>query len=78
MDRYFLPTERPIAFSYKPKTSPTVDIALLDWKSRQVKKLTNEQTQDHLWQAVDMERRWQIHPGQPRQCGFHRFERLPD
>src|SRR5271165_4082397 len=49
----FSPDGKTIAFSYKPKTSPTVDIALLDWKSRQVKKLTNEQTQDHLWQPVD-------------------------
>ena len=48
----FSPDGQTIAFSYKPKTSPTVDIALLDWKSRQVKKLTNEPTQDHLWQRV--------------------------
>jgi dipeptidyl aminopeptidase/acylaminoacyl peptidase len=49
----FSPDGGTIAFSYKPKTSPTVDIALLDWKSRQVKKLTNEQTKDHLWQAAE-------------------------
>ena len=49
----FSPDGKTIAFSYKPKTSPTVDVALLDWKSRQVKKLTNEQTKDHLWQAAD-------------------------
>ncbi len=49
----FSPDGKNIAFAYKPKTSSTVDIALLDWQSRQVKKLTNEQTQDHLWQAVD-------------------------
>ena len=49
----FSPDGKTIAFSYKPKTSPTVDIALLDWKSRQVKKLTNEPTQDHTWQPAD-------------------------
>ena len=49
----FSPDGKTIAFSYKLKTSPTVDIALLDWKSRQVKKLTDEQTKDHLWQAVE-------------------------
>ena len=49
----FSPDGKTIAFSYKPKTSPTVDIALLDWKSRQVKKLTNEQTQNHTWQPAD-------------------------
>ncbi len=49
----FSPDGKTVAFSYKPKTSPTVDIALLDWKSRQVKRLTNEQTQDHTWQPAD-------------------------
>jgi dipeptidyl aminopeptidase/acylaminoacyl peptidase len=49
----FSPDGKTIAFSYKPKISPTVDIALLDRKSRQVRKLTNEQTQEHLWQAVE-------------------------
>jgi dipeptidyl aminopeptidase/acylaminoacyl peptidase len=48
----FSPDGKTIAFGFKPKTSPTVDIALLDWNSRQVKKLTNEATKDHLWQAV--------------------------
>jgi dipeptidyl aminopeptidase/acylaminoacyl peptidase len=42
-----------IAFEYKPKTASVVDIALLDWSSRQVRKLTNEQTKDHLWSLVD-------------------------
>lgn len=49
----FSPDGKTVAFAYKPKTSSTVDIALLDWQSRQVKKLTTEQTQNHLWQAVD-------------------------
>jgi dipeptidyl aminopeptidase/acylaminoacyl peptidase len=49
----FSPDGKTIAFAYKPKTSPTVDIALLDWNSRQVKKLTNEPTKDHLWQLAD-------------------------
>lgn len=38
-----------IAISYKPKESPITDIAILDWQTRQVKKLTNEQEQDHRW-----------------------------
>jgi dipeptidyl aminopeptidase/acylaminoacyl peptidase len=49
----FSPDGKTIAFAYKPKTSPTVDIALLDWPSRQVKKLTNEPTKDHLWRTTD-------------------------
>ncbi len=48
--RSFRPTARRSPFEYKPKTSPVTDIALLDWNSRQVKKLTNEQSKDHLWQ----------------------------
>ena len=52
----FSPDGKMIAFEYKPKTSPTPDIALLDWSSRQVKKLTNEQTKDHLWQLADWTR----------------------
>ena len=50
---HFSPDGKMIAFEYKPKTAPVVDIALLDWNSRQVKKLTNEQTKDHLWSLVD-------------------------
>lgn len=46
----FSPDGKTLAFGYKPKTSPVSDIALLDWNSRQVHKLTNEQTKDHLWQ----------------------------
>lgn len=48
----FSPDGKWIAFDYKPKTSPTVDIALLDWNSHQVKKLTNEQSKDYVWGLV--------------------------
>lgn len=41
-----------IAVSYRLKTSSMVDIALLDWKSRQVHKLTNEQTKNREWGAA--------------------------
>ena len=40
-----------LAVAYKPKESPITDIAILDWKTRQVRKLTNEQEQDHRWTA---------------------------
>jgi dipeptidyl aminopeptidase/acylaminoacyl peptidase len=49
----FSPDGRTIVFGYKPKTASVVDIALLDWSSHQVKKLTNEQTKDHLWQLTN-------------------------
>ena len=43
------PVGTKIAIGYKPKESPITDIAILDWKSRQVTKLTNEQEQDRRW-----------------------------
>jgi dipeptidyl aminopeptidase/acylaminoacyl peptidase len=41
-----------VALSYRPKTSSMVDIALLDWKTRQVRKLTNEQDKTRGWGSV--------------------------
>ena len=41
-----------IALGYKPKDSPVYDIALLDWQTRNVHKLTNEDTKNHAWGAV--------------------------
>lgn len=38
-----------LALSYQPKTASSVDIALLDWSTRQVRKLTNEQDKTRLW-----------------------------
>lgn len=38
-----------IALEYRPKTASTVNIALLDWKTREVRKLTNEQTSSREW-----------------------------
>ena len=38
-----------IALSYRPKDSSNIDIALLDWKTKKVRKLTNEQTKNREW-----------------------------
>jgi dipeptidyl aminopeptidase/acylaminoacyl peptidase len=38
-----------LAFIYKPKDSTIYDIALLDWDSRKVRKLTNETTKTYSW-----------------------------
>lgn len=43
------PDSSTIAISYRPKTSSITDIALLDWKSRAVRKLTNEQDKSRGW-----------------------------
>jgi len=38
-----------IAIASRPRASSNYDIELLDWKSRQVRKLTNEQTKNREW-----------------------------
>lgn len=46
------PDGKTLAIGYKPKTSSVVDIALLDWQTRQVRQLTHESAKDRLWGAV--------------------------
>jgi dipeptidyl aminopeptidase/acylaminoacyl peptidase len=41
-----------IAFAYKPKDGSIYDIALLDWTTRKVRKLTNEQQPGYGWNAI--------------------------
>jgi len=41
-----------LALGYKPKESTVYDIAVLDWRSKGVRKLTNEETKNHAWFAV--------------------------
>ena len=38
-----------LAISYKKKTAPVTDVAVMDWNTRAVRNLTNEATPDHLW-----------------------------
>jgi dipeptidyl aminopeptidase/acylaminoacyl peptidase len=40
-----------IAFAYKPKDGTNYDIALLDWTTRKVSKLTNEKQPGYSWNA---------------------------
>ncbi len=51
-DARFSPDRATLAISYKPKTSPKLDVAVLDWQTRKVRNLTQEQTNDHLWGFV--------------------------
>ncbi len=43
---------RTIALSRKPKDGRVYNIALLDWKTRKVRQLTNETTTNHSWNAL--------------------------
>jgi len=49
---HFSPDGKQLVISYKPKTSPATDVAVMDWTTHQVHKLTNEETKDHSWQAA--------------------------
>jgi len=40
-----------VSLSYRPKASSTRDIALLDWKTKKIHKLTDEQTKNRGWFA---------------------------
>jgi dipeptidyl aminopeptidase/acylaminoacyl peptidase len=48
-DAHWSPDGRTLAIAYRPKDSSNTDIALLDWKSRRVSKLTLEQTRNREW-----------------------------
>jgi dipeptidyl aminopeptidase/acylaminoacyl peptidase len=43
------PDGKTLAISYRPKSSSTTDIALLEWETRRIRKLTNEQTRNREW-----------------------------
>jgi dipeptidyl aminopeptidase/acylaminoacyl peptidase len=46
------PDGKTIAVNYKPKDGQVYDIALLDWATHKVTKLTHEETADHSWNSV--------------------------
>ncbi len=41
-----------IAFNYKPKDGTQYDVAVLDWNTRKVQKLTNERQPGYSWNVV--------------------------
>jgi dipeptidyl aminopeptidase/acylaminoacyl peptidase len=43
------PDGKSLSIEYKPKTSSSVDIAILDWNTRKVRNLTQEKMPDHNW-----------------------------
>ncbi len=46
------PDGKTIAVDYKPKEATVYDLALLDWATRQIRKLTHEETPNHSWESV--------------------------
>jgi len=46
------PDGKTIAFSQKPKDATIYNVALLDWQSRSIHKLTNETTKTYSWNPV--------------------------
>jgi len=46
------PDGKTIALNYKPKEGTVYDLALLDWATHQVRKLTHEETPNHSWNSV--------------------------
>lgn len=46
------PDGKTIAMNYKPKEGTVYDLALLDWATHQVRKLTREETPNHSWNSV--------------------------
>ncbi len=51
-DPHWSPDGNTIAFAYKKKEGTSYDIALLDWATRKVRKLTNEQQPGYFWGVV--------------------------
>jgi len=41
-----------LALNYKPKEGTVYDIALMDWETKKVRKLTHETSSNHSWGAV--------------------------
>lgn len=46
------PDGKTIAVAYKPKQSTAYDLALIDWTTRQVNKITHEATPNYSWSSV--------------------------
>jgi dipeptidyl aminopeptidase/acylaminoacyl peptidase len=52
MGPVFSPDGTQISIAYKPKSAPVYDRAIMDWKTRAIRNLTQEKSLDHLWQGT--------------------------
>ena len=50
-DPVFSPDNTQVAITLKARTAATTNIGLFDWKTRHVRNLTNESTEDHFWSS---------------------------
>lgn len=48
----FSPDGSMLAFARRPKTEPAINIAVMNFATRQVRKLTHEATKDHVWSVA--------------------------
>lgn len=48
-DAVFSPDGSTLAFTRRPEAEPAINIALMDFATRQVRQLTHEPTKDHTW-----------------------------
>jgi len=48
-DPHWSPDGKTLAISLKAKTSPSFDVALLDWRTRAVRNLTHEESKKRTW-----------------------------
>jgi Tol biopolymer transport system component len=46
------PDGKTIAVNYNPKTGTVYDLALLDWTTHKISKLTHEETPNHSWNSI--------------------------
>ena len=48
-DPVFSPDNTQLAVTLKARTAATTNIGIFDWKTRHIRNLTNESTEDHFW-----------------------------
>ena len=51
-DPHWSPDGKALAITIKAKTAPSFDVALLDWRTHEVRNLTKEQTGSRTWSIV--------------------------
>ncbi len=74
----FSPDGKTIALDYKPKASPTSDIALMDWNSRSGAKAHQRDYERPQLDGRSLESGWPLDTSRPQKCSVHGFQRVLD